>query len=301
MLGWELFNYKALEFYGKTCYLKGGLVFADALTTVSRRYAEEIRTPAFGCGLEGVLEERAADLHGILNGVDYAQWDPARDPHIAAPYDAGDLAGKAACKADLQAAYGLPKADVPLIGMISRLADQKGFDLVAEIGDRLAGLKCQLVILGSGERRHQEYATALRDRHPSQVGVVIGFDEALAHKIEAGCDLFLMPSRYEPCGLNQMYSLRYGTVPVVRAVGGLDDTIEEHDAAAGTGNGFKFEPYTGAALYDAVKRALDAYRKRPAWRALMARGMAQDFSWDASARKYAALYARLTGKDDTTP
>ena len=293
MLGWELFHYQALEFYGKVNYLKAGLVFADAISTVSRRYAEEIRTQEFGCGLDGVLEERRAALFGILNGVDYGVWSPENDPHIVKRFAADDLSGKAACKADLQAAFGLPKGDVPVIGIISRLADQKGFDLLAEIGDKIAGLRCQLVVLGSGDRKHQDYLTDLCSRHHGKVGVVIGFDDALAHKIEAGSDLFLMPSRYEPCGLNQMYSLRYGTIPIVRAVGGLDDTIEDFDAKAGTGNGFKFTEYSPSLLLDTIKRALDTYRKRGSWQALVARAMAYDFSWDASAKNYVAMYETM--------
>jgi starch synthase len=295
-LDWRLFNPAQLEFYGKINYLKGGLVFSDAITTVSRKYAEEIQTPEFGHGLDGVLRERSDRLTGILNGVDYGEWTPETDPHLRARYAAGALGGKAVCKGDLQDMFGLdPRPDVPVLGLVSRLVDQKGCDLLAAALDELFARDIQLVILGSGDQAYQDLFAALPARYPRRAGVHIGFDDTLAHKIEGGADLFLMPSRYEPCGLNQMYSLRYGTIPVVRATGGLDDTVIEFDPDTGTGTGFKFGPYTAAALLDAVDRALATYRAPGHWRRLLANAMAQDFSWERAARAYVDLYHRLAG------
>ncbi len=293
------FNPAELEFYGKINYLKGGIVFADAVTTVSRKYAEEIQSPEFGCGLEGVLRGRRGALHGIRNGADYEEWSPENDPRLAVRYSAGDLAGKAACKADLQRLFDLPLAPKqPLLGIVSRLTDQKGFDLLAEALPALLRRKVQLVVLGSGDAGYQDLLVRLGQRFPRQMGVRIAFDNTLAHKIEAGSDLFLMPSRFEPCGLNQIYSLRYGTIPVVRAIGGLDDTITEFDPATGTGTGFKFSDYTPAALLDGVGRALACYRRPKAWRTLMRNAMAADFSWQRSAEQYLELYRQLTADGD---
>jgi starch synthase len=288
------FTPSALEFYGQINFLKGGLLFADALTTVSQRYAEEILGPEQGHGLDGVLRQRRAALHGILNGVDYARWDPAHDPHLIAPYGPGDLTGKAHCKAALQQSFGLPLAPrTPLFGMVTRLADQKGLDILTEAFPDLLRLDLQLVILGSGDAHYERLLAAEARRAPDRVAVRIAFDEAAAHQVEAGADAFLMPSRYEPCGLNQMYSLRYGTVPVVRITGGLDDTVSDYDPATGHGNGFKFTAYTADALLAAVRRALEVYNRRAEWRRLMATGMACDFSWQRSAQQYLALYHRL--------
>ena len=292
-LPWSVFRYDAMEFHDELSFMKGGLAFADAITTVSPTYAREILTPEGGALLDGLLRHRAADLTGILNGIDAAEWDPARDPYLPARFSAGDLAGKVVCKAGLQRELGLPvRPEVPLVGMVGRLAEQKGIDLVAAALPRLVGQDVQLAVLGSGDRGLESvFLRASRER-PERVAARIGFDEGLAHRIEAGADLFLMPSRFEPCGLNQLYSLRYGTVPVVRAVGGLEDTVEDC-TAPGSGTGFKFREYTAEALMAAVARALEAFRDRAGWRGIVARGMAQDFSWDRSARSYEELYQQL--------
>ncbi len=292
-LPWDVFRYEAMEFHDRLNFMKAALSFADVLTTVSPTYAKEILTHDGGAGLDAVLRHRRADLHGILNGIDVAEWDPARDRHLPAHYSAEDLSGKAACKAALQSELGLPeRPDVPLVGMVSRLADQKGVDLVAAALPDLLARDVQIALLGSGDRRYEEaFARAASDR-PERMAAQVGFSEPLAHRIEAGSDAFLMPSRFEPCGLNQMYSLRYGTVPVVRAVGGLEDTVEDYDGW-NRGTGFKFVPYTPHALLLAARRALDTWRDRRAWRGVVLRGMAQDFSWDRSAAGYEALYRTL--------
>jgi len=288
------FTPRALEFYGQINFLKGGLLFADALTTVSQRYAEEILGPEQGHGLDGVLRERRAVLHGILNGVDYGRWDPAHDPHIIAAYGPDDLTGKARCKAALQQSFGLPAAPhTPLFGMVTRLADQKGLDILTEAFPDLLRLDLQLAILGSGDAHYERLLALEGRRAPDRLAVRIAFEDAAAHQVEAGADAFLMPSRYEPCGLNQMYSLRYGTVPVVRATGGLDDTVSEYDPATGRGNGFTFAAHTPDALLAAVRRALTVYRRPAEWRRLMAAGMACDFSWQHSAQRYLELYRQL--------
>lgn len=281
-----------LEFWGQISFLKGGIVDATLLTTVSPTYATEIQTPEFGCGLDGTLRKRAADLVGILNGIDTSEWDPAHDPFVPVPYDAHDLTGKRAAKAELLARYGL-SADAagigrPVIGMISRMVGQKGLDLIAALSDRLPRLNASFVVLGTGEPKYQDMWRRLAAAHPDRIGVHIGFDEPLAHLIEAGADMFLMPSRFEPCGLNQMYSLRYGTVPIVRAVGGLADTV--HDGV----DGFVFKDYTSGALLGTVVRALASFENGRKWRALQAAGMAQDLSWDRSAREYVNMYRRLS-------
>jgi starch synthase len=288
----NLFTMDALEYYGKVNYLKGGLVFADYLTTVSRRYAKEIQTPEFGLGLEGVIRHRADRLVGILNGVDYSVWSPEADTFIAQNYSTHNLDGKKACKKNLLDVFKLPAENMerPLIGIISRFADQKGFDLIAEVAGDLMKENLALVVLGTGQPEYEELFKELADKYSARVGVKVGFDNALAHKIEAGADMFLMPSRYEPCGLNQIYSLRYGTVPIVRATGGLDDTIQNFEAKTQQGTGFKFEDYTGKALLQNVRAALKAYRDSKAWHALQANGMAKDFSWKSSAGSYVTLY-----------
>ena len=286
----NLFTPECLEYYGKINLLKGGILFADAITTVSPTYAREIQMPELGFGLEGVLSVRSDALHGILNGADYGEWDPATDPHIAAHYSAQDLAGKRAAKADLPAAFGLPTGnlDRPLIGMVSRLAGQKGFDLLAQAAGDLMQEDLSLVVLGIGDPQYERLLQDLAAAHPDKVGVRIAYDEPLAHKIQAGADIFLMPSLYEPCGLSQIYSLHYGTVPVVRATGGLNDTIDES-------TGFKFREYTGPALMKAVRAALAAFRNKQRWAVIMRAGMRKDYSWSASAARYSELYRRLVG------
>jgi starch synthase len=287
-----LFTMDALEFYGKLNFLKGGLIFSDYLSTVSRRYAKEIQTPEFGSGLEGVIRNRSDRLVGILNGVDYSVWSPEADKLIAQNYSAHNLDGKRACKKNLLEIFHLPEEnlDRPLIGIVSRFADQKGFDLIARIAPELMKENISLVALGTGQPEYERLFNDLAKKNHARVGVKIGYDNALAHKIEAGADMFLMPSRYEPCGLNQIYSLRYGTVPIVRATGGLDDTIQSFDAKTRQGTGFKFEAYEGKALLEAVRAALKTFRDAKAWKSLMANGMAKDFSWKTSAAAYVTLY-----------
>lgn len=293
-LDWKLFSMEGLEFYGSFNLLKGGLLFSDRLTTVSQHYSEEIQTEEYGCGLDGVLRARRAVLSGILNGVDYAIWNPETDPLIARNYSAEDFSGKKACKEALQTIYGLPpRSNIPLLGIISRLADQKGFDLLTEVFDYLMAFDVQFVLLGTGDPEYHRVFEALEKRYPEQCGVKLRFDNAVAHQIEAGADLFLMPSQYEPCGMNQMYSLKYGTIPVVRATGGLADTVQEYDPKTGQGNGFRFEDMDPKQFFWAVKRAMDLFRNPAAWTALMRRAMRQDFSWDRSASRYEALYKTL--------
>jgi starch synthase len=288
----SLFAVDALEFYGKVNFLKGGLIFADYLTTVSRRYAKEIQTPEYGAGLEGVIRNRADRLIGILNGVDYAVWSPEADTFIAQNYSAHNLDGKKACKKDLLASFRLPEENLgrPLIGIVSRFADQKGFDLIAEIAGDLMKENVALVALGTGQAEYEKLFQDLAEKYPGRMSVKIGYDNSLAHKIEAGADMFLMPSRFEPCGLNQIYSLRYGTVPIVRATGGLDDTIQNFVPKTQQGTGFKFDEYDSKALLGCVRAALKAYRDPKTWQAVQANGMAKDFSWKASAAAYVTLY-----------
>ncbi|MDE2059461.1 MAG: glycogen synthase GlgA [candidate division NC10 bacterium] len=297
MLPRGLFTPAGLEFYGKGNLLKGGLLFADLLTTVSRRYSQEIQTADQGFGLDGVLRERRGDLFGVLNGIDPEEWNPTKDPHIAAHYTVNDLSGKARCKADLQHRLTLPvRATVPLLAVISRLAGQKGLDLLRDILKALMAVNVQLVLLGSGEKEIEAAFREAAAKHPSKLAVRIGFDLPLSHQIEAGADLFLMPSRYEPCGLNQMYSLAYGTIPVVRATGGLDDTIVQFDPVTGQGNGFKFEEASGAAFLQAIWQALALYREKALWPRLITNAMTADFTWDRSAREYERLYRRAAEK-----
>jgi starch synthase len=279
-----------MEFFGRVAYIKGGITFATALNTVSPTYALEIQTPEFGFGLDGALRARAGVLTGILNGADYGEWSPEVDPLLPANYTPGDLSGKRACKEQLLAEFGLPAEaiDRPLIGIVSRFTRQKGTDILAEVAGQIVDEGLYLVALGAGDPEYEEFFHQMAAAYPGRIAVRIGFDNRLAHLIEAGADMFLMPSRYEPCGLNQIYSLRYGTVPVVRATGGLDDTIEE-------GTGFKFREYSGEALLDAVREAAQAFSRPDAWRETMRRGMEKDFSWRASAKAYSALYRRLPG------
>jgi len=294
-IGWEHFNYKELEFYGKVNFMKGGIVFADAITTVSPTYAEEIQSnEEFGAGLEGVLRERTKDIFGILNGIDYSVWNPEVDDLVPAKFSPESLEGKAVCKAALQKESGLAvKPDVPLIGMITRLVDQKGLDLVAEVIDKMMGENLQLVILGTGLEKYHKLLLDTAGKYPEKASLSLKFDNRFAHLIEAGSDMFLMPSRYEPCGLNQMYSLKYGTVPVVRATGGLADTIADatrEALSAGTANGFSFVDYTGVKLMETIERALAAYSDKRIWSQIMRTGMAQDWSWGHSACEYENVY-----------
>jgi starch synthase len=292
LLPWDMFTLDKLEHYDTCDFLKGGIVYADAITTVSRTYAEEIQTAEFGNGLEDTLRKRRGDLFGILNGVDYEEWDPAIDPHIAAHYTAEKLAGKKECRRDLLHAFGFEGVsdDTAVIGVVSRFAKQKGFDFIVDIMDKLVEQDMVMVILGNGEEYYERLLVEMASRHPSKIRIQVTFDNVMAHKIEAGSDIFLMPSRYEPGGLNQIYSLRYGTIPVVRATGGLEDTIDEQPF--GGGNGFKFWGYSPSALMDALERALGTFRNKEEWTRMMQRGMAQDFSWDAPAKEYVRVYER---------
>jgi starch synthase len=296
-LGWEMLDMQALEFWNQISYLKGGINFSERLTTVSPTYAREILTPEFGFGLDGALRRRAGALTGILNGIDVERWNPATDPFIGTSYGADDLSGKATARQVLLETVGLPNNATtrtrPIIGMVSRLTDQKGFDLIAAAADELMSLDATWVMLGSGEAPYEDFWRALAARYPKRVSATIGFDERLAHRIEAGSDMFLMPSRYEPCGLNQMYSLRYGTLPIVRATGGLEDTVR--DVGEPGGNGFKFKEYSATALVATVRRALAFYAKPSEWKKIQQVGMKEDFSWDASAREYVKVYESVAG------
>jgi starch synthase len=293
----SLFSMEALEYYGKVNFLKGGIIFSDAITTVSRRYAQEIQTPEYGFGLEGVVRQRADRLTGILNGVDYSVWSPENDKFIAQEFSAQNLDGKRACKKDLLELFKLPVAymERPLIGIVSRFDDQKGFDLIAEVAGELLQENLSLVVLGTGKPEYEKLFQLLAAKYPVKAAAKIAYDNVLAHKIEAGADMFLMPSRYEPCGLNQIYSLRYGTAPIVRATGGLDDTVVQFDAEKGTGTGFKFSPYKGKALLTAVREALAVFRDQKSWRKLQLNGMAKDFSWKTSAAAYLDVYEAARG------
>ena len=295
-LPWDLFTIDQLEFWGRISLLKGGINNAEIITTVSPKYAEEIQTPEFGSGFDGILRRRSADLVGILNGIDTEVWNPSNDPYLPKPFSADNLEGKAASKREVLARYGLPTDGAtlarPLVGMVSRMVDQKGFDLIASVADELPRLDASFVVLGTGEARYQDLWTRLAAEHPDRIGAHIGFDEALAHLIEAGADIFLMPSRFEPCGLNQMYSLRYGTIPVVRAVGGLADTVRDYSPKDPKSTGFVFRNYSGSTLVEALRRALALFADRPRWRALQLTAMRQDHSWDRSAQEYVKIYGR---------
>jgi len=281
-----LFNPGQLEFYGKLNLLKGGIAFSDAVSTVSKGYAREIQTSEYGFGLDGFLRDHAP-IHGIVNGVDYEEWDPEHDRDIARKYSVNDLSGKRECKKALLAEVGLPdNPNRPLIGIVSRFASQKGFDLLAQVGSELLDQDISLVVLGSGEPHYESMFHSMAQTRPDKVALRIGYDNSLAHRVEAGADIFLMPSLYEPCGLSQIYSLRYGTVPVVRATGGLDDTIEVE-------TGFKFQDYSGTALLDTLRVALEVYQRKGDWVSMMRRGMRKDFSWGAAAAEYQALYRQL--------
>jgi len=296
----EVFTPAGVEFWGNSNLMKAGLLYADHLSTVSKQYAREIRTTEFGCGLEGVLEERTSQLTGILNGADYSVWNPKTDKLIPARFSSGDLRGKEKCKAALQERFELPvRPGTPLIGMIGRLVDQKGFDLIAQAFPDLMRLDLQIVILGTGEPKYHDMLKRMSEAYPGRTGVRLAFDNEMAHWIEAGSDLFLMPSRYEPSGLNQLYSLRYGTVPVVRKTGGLADSIVNATPSSiknGTGTGFVFEEYTAKRMFDAILRGIKLFKANPrAWQKLIHNAMTKDHSWTASAREYQKLYRKLAG------
>ena len=282
-----------LEYFGQMSLLKAGIIYAQAVTTVSPTYAREVQTPEGGHGLDGVMRAISDKLHGILNGVDYSVWNPARDALIAAKYFPKDLSGKAACKEALLKKMNLENMiDRPVIGMVTRLSAQKGLNLLAEAADDLFKLDLGLVVLGSGESWHEDLMRQLRVKFPDRMGLCVGYDRQLSHEIIAGSDMFLMPSMYEPCGLAQMYSLKYGTVPIVRATGGLNDTVRDTRNNSGDSTGFKFDRFLASAMVRAVRRAVDAYKDREAWRAMMLRGMAEDFSWDRSAREYIGIFEK---------
>jgi starch synthase len=297
-LRWDDFTVSGFEFWDRLSYLKAGVMFGDRLTTVSPTYGEEIQRAEYGYGFDGIMRSRSAVLSGILNGIDDREWDPSRDRFLPAPYSARDLSGKQAAKRALLELFGLPATDDtlrrPLVAMVSRMTEQKGLDLIAAIAPGFPSLDATFTIVGTGEPRFENMWRSLAASHPHQFGVFVGFDERRAHLVEAGADIFLMPSRYEPCGLNQMYSMRYGTVPVVRAVGGLVDTVKPFNSATGAGTGFLFSDYHPAALWAALQDALAGYRSRPQeWRRLQVNGMQQDFSWEHSATEYVSLYRQL--------
>jgi len=297
----EMYNPEGIEFWERINFMKAGIVYADAINTVSRKYSEEIQTAEYGYGLEGILRKRRQDVFGILNGVDYQDWDPSRDPHLVAHYDLNDISGKRECKRDLLKEFHLPPSleTLPVLGVISRLADQKGFDLLAEMIDELFTLEVGFVLLGTGEQKYHDLFNQVARKYPQKAGIRIAYDDRLAHKIEAGADLFLMPSKYEPCGLNQIYSLKYGTIPVVRATGGLDDTIVNYDPATGRGNGFKFARYDAAGFLGRIKAAIGFYYQPEHWRQLLRNAMSADFSWQRSAEAYLDLYQKALEKKKT--
>jgi len=302
-LDWKYFNWEQMEFHGRLNLLKTGIVFADSINTVSPRYAKEIQTSAFGCGLESVLQHRRDVLYGVLNGIDETDWNPANDPHIAARYGPETVwDGKPVCKAALQKELGLPQApQVPLLAMIGRLTEQKGIDLIADcIGDWARTNDMQWVILGTGDPKYHRLFETLAQHHPEKIAVRLMFSNPLAHRIEAGADMFLMPSRFEPCGLNQLYSLKYGTVPIVHETGGLADTVTGYGRPARgpqPANGFSFQEYSAAALNETLQQAIGVYCEQPSsWRYLVDTGIRQDWSWANSAKEYERLYKGLLGR-----
>ena len=289
------FHPQGIEYWGNISLLKAGLVYSDAITTVSPTYSQEIQTPEFGLGMDSILRERSEDLHGILNGADYSAWDPATDPHISAHYTVGNIKGKRTCKAALAHEMGLDKhlLDRPLLAVISRLTAQKGHDLLVQIVEDVSELDAGLVILGTGEDKYQKALEEIGHKYHKRVAVRFGFDESLAHRIMAGADMLLAPSRYEPCGLTQIYALKYGAVPIVRATGGLDDTIQQFDPHPGTGTGYKFVEYEPRAFLDQIKQAVKTYDDKGAWEKVVQNGMRADFSWEESAREYVLLYEKI--------
>ncbi len=300
-LPWSYFQHQALECYGKINFLKGGLVFSDGISTVSPRYAKEIQTVSYGNQLEGVLIQRRKHLTGILNGIDTQEWDPTTDQYIPFRYHYKNLSGKEKCKEALQKEVSLSvQKKRPLFVMVSRLSEQKGIDLLIAAFRKLMARKAQLIVMGMGDEKYERELLHLAALYPGQAAVQITYNNPMAHKIEAGGDLFLMPSQYEPCGLSQMMSLRYGTVPIVRSVGGLDDTITSFDPTSLSGNGFKFRQYTPTALFRQVQKSLSLFEEKKKWNVLVQNGMQGDYSWGASAEKYAQLYATLVRKNQKT-
>lgn len=294
-LPWDLFVAGGLEFYDQVNFLKAGLSHSHALTTVSPSYAREVQTPDGGWGLDGLLRDRSADLHGIVNGVDSSEWNPAMDPHLPATFNVDDLRGKATCREALLQRYGLPPTDGPVFGIVSRMVMQKGFDILLPALPRLLEEReLRLVVLGTGDPRYELILQELAQRYPAKVSVNVGYDAGLSHLIEAGSDFFLMPSQYEPCGLNQMYSLLYGTVPIVRAVGGLNDTVR--DLSEPGGNGIKFDVYGSQAVLEAIERAFDLFADAQRLREVQRAGMLSDFSWRRSAQAYEAVFRTLVDR-----
>jgi starch synthase len=303
-LRWEDFTINGFEFFDRLSFMKAGINFADAITTVSPTYAQEILRPEYGNGLDGAIRRRGDALVGILNGIDYDEWDPESDRHLPAPFSAGDLSGKQAAKRALLETFGFTVTDDllkrPVIGMVSRMVDQKGLDLIAALAGALPSLDATFTIVGTGEPRYQDMWRTLSRRWPDRISAFIGFDERRAHLVEGGADIFLMPSRFEPCGLNQMYSLRYGTVPVVRAVGGLVDTVRPYNPRNGQGNGFLFAEYHPRVLMETLSSALAAYPNKKIWTRLQKNGMRADVSWDRSAGEYVKMYRKLRRRPQKT-
>ncbi|MFA5074126.1 MAG: glycogen synthase GlgA [Nitrospirota bacterium] len=289
-LGWDLFTPEGLEFWGNMNFLKAGIMYADMITTVSKTYSREIQTPEYGCGLEGVLRNRSHKLHGIMNGIDYHAWDPSCDPDIPKHFDSADLNGKNDCRAALENLTGLPKSDKPIIGMVTRLADQKGLDILVQALPRIMKLDATLIMLGTGDELYHTMLAEAARTYAQRLQVILEYNDEIAKMIYAGSDMFLMPSRYEPCGLGQMIALRYGSVPIVRKTGGLADTIEEYDPQTRQGTGFLFDEYSSDALIACIKRAITLYHNHAAWESLRQNGMNRDFSWERSAREYEQLY-----------
>ncbi len=299
-LGWELFSIEALEFYGKINLLKGGIIFADALTTVSINYAREILTEEHGFGLQGVLRKRSKDIYGILNGIDYNEWNPATDSLITACYSAKNLSAKARCKTDLQKRCGFSEDGSFLIGMVTRLSAQKGLDLVAGAMEGIIHSGAQVAVLGKGDEPFHRIFLDLQKKYRGRVSFNIGFNDNLAHKIYAGSDAFLMPSRYEPCGLGQLIALRYGTIPIARKTGGIADTVIQYNLDKGTGTGFLFDKYSADKMLEAVKQAAVLFKDKEQWQKICKNAMSEDFSWRESAKKYISLYKKLKEEDKVT-
>jgi starch synthase len=296
-LPWDVFNMSGVEYWGHVSYLKAGLVYADVINTVSPTYAREIQASGeFGRGMEGLLKSRSSDLFGILNGIDYDLWDPASDKYLSSTFDGEDLRGKSRNKKTLQKDLGLPMENVPMVGLISRLADQKGFDLVADCIESMMEMEMQIVILGTGDQKYHEMLEGLAEQYGDKLSVNLKFDDPLAHKIYAGCDMFLMPSRFEPCGLGQMIALKYGTMPIVFHTGGLADTVADYMEDPNNGNGFVFREYSSAAMMDAVNRAMETYANKRKWNSIVKNCMKMDFSWKASASSYVDLYEKAMEK-----